>query len=127
MRRLWLICTLLALNPLTSAASAQVLRMPLPDLPDNQEILVLEIDLAPGQSSQSHRHDAHVFVYVLEGRVNMQVEGGEVQTLGPGEMFYESPGDVHTVSANASDTEPARFLVHMIRTAGTPVTTPVSD
>jgi quercetin dioxygenase-like cupin family protein len=127
MKHLCLLATLFVLNPITSAAAGQVLRMPLPELPENQEMLILEIDLAPGQTSRPHRHDAHVFVYVLEGRVKMQVEGGEVVTLGPGETFYESPGDVHTVSDNASDTEPARFLVHMIRTAGTPVSTAVPD
>lgn len=109
-----------------SLASAQVLNMPLPELPGNQEILVVEVDLAAGQpSSPPHKHNAHVFVYVLEGRVNMQVEGGELMTLGPGEMFYENPEDIHTVSQNASDTEPAKFLVHIIKTVGVPVTTPV--
>lgn len=103
--------------------SAQVLNVPLPALPENQEMLVLEVDLAPGQASTPHRHDAHVFVYVLEGRVTMQVAGGEPVTLSPGEMFYESPDDVHTVSRNASDTEPAKFLVHIIKTIGAPVTT----
>lgn len=118
---------LLALGTLPSAAGAQLVRMPLPALPENQEVLVLEVGLTPGQASGAHRHDAHVFVYVLEGRVNMQVEGGELVTLGPGETFYERPGDVHTVSANASATEPARFLVTMIRTAETPVSVPVPN
>ena len=109
-------------------AAAQILNMPLPPLPENQEMLVLEVNLAPGQpSSPPHRHNAHVFVYVLEGRINMQVEGGELMTLSPGEMFYENPDDIHTVSQNASATEPARFLVHIIKTIGVPVTTPVSD
>jgi len=118
---------MLALAVLPASGAAQVLRMPLPTLPENQEVLVLEVALAPGQTGSPHRHDAHVFVYVLEGRVDMQVEGGELETLSPGETFYESPDDVHSVSANASDTEPARFLVYMIRTAGTPVTIPASD
>ena len=55
----------------------------------------------------------------------MQVAGGEMVTLSPGEMFYENPDNVHTVSQNASDTETAKFLVHMIRTIGTPVSVPV--
>ncbi len=125
MKGFCLVFLLLAWAP--TSTDAQVLRMPLPELADNQEMLVLEVDLAPGQKGSPHRHDAHVFVYVLEGRVNMAVAGGEVQTLGPGEMFYEEPGDVHSVSDNASETEPARILVHMIRTAGTPVTTPVPN
>lgn len=121
------LCTLLTLAAIPTPGRAQLLRMPLPALPENQEVLMLEVALAPGQTGNAHRHDAHVFVYVLEGRVNMQVEGGELVTLSPGETFYESPDDVHTVSANASDTEPARFLVYMIRTEGTPVTIPASD
>ncbi len=73
------------------------------------------VQYAPGGSSPRHSHNAQVFVYVLEGHVIMQVEGGPLQTLGPGETFYETPTDVHTVSANASATEPAKLLVVMLR------------
>ena len=57
----------------------------------------------------------------------MQVEGGELVTLTPGEMFYENRNDIHVVSQNASDTEPAKLLVHIIKTVGVPVSTPVSN
>ena len=130
MTHLFRLCMLLALvgiSALVSPAEAQVLNMPLPALPENQEILILELDLAPGQSSSPHRHNAHVFVYVLEGVVNMQVAGGELMTLSPGEMFYEDPESIHSVSQNASDTESARILVHIIKTVGVPVSTPVSN
>ena len=126
MVQLCILLILSAFSPLVNAASAQILNMPLPALAENQEVVVSEINLAPGQpSSPPHRHNAHVFVYVLEGRVNMQVAGGELVTLSPGDMFYENPDDIHAVSQNASDTEPAKFLVHMIKTVGAPVTTPV--
>ena len=118
---------LLGIAGLANPADAQVLTMPLPPLPANQEMRVVEVDMAPGRSSAPHRHNAHVFVYVLEGRVNMQVAGGELVTLSPGEMFYESPDDIHAVSQNASDTESAQFLVHIVKTVGAPVTTPVSN
>jgi quercetin dioxygenase-like cupin family protein len=108
----------------TIAADGPPMTVLLPDLPAGQEMLVLEVNLEPGQESPPHRHHAHVFVYVLEGRVNMQVAGGELVTLSPGEMFYENPDNIHTVSQNASDTETAKFLVHMIRKAGTPVSEP---
>lgn len=108
------------------AADGPLLNFPLGALGSDKEILVLEINLEPGQASQPHRHNGHVFLYVLEGRVNMQVAGGELQTLGPGEMFYENPQGIHAVSANASDTEPARFLVHIIKTVGAPVSAPAS-
>ncbi len=129
MKHLFRLCLLLVLsgiNPLVNAAEGQLLNVPLPALPENQEIVVSEITLAPGQpSSPPHRHNAHVFVYVLEGRVIMQVAGGKPVTLSPGEMFYENPDDIHAVSQNASDTESAKFLVHIIKTVGVPVTTPV--
>ncbi len=107
------------------AQNGPLMNLPLGELGTDKEMLVLEINLAPGQESQPHRHNGHVFVYVLEGNINMQVAGGELQTLGAGEMFYENPGDIHTVSRNASTSEPARFLVHIIKTIGAPVTTQV--
>jgi len=107
------------------AADGLPMTVVLPELPANQEMLVLEVNLEPGQGSPPHRHTAHVFVYVLEGKVNMQVDGQEMVTLSPGEMFYENPDNIHMVSQNASDTETAKFLVHLIRTAGTPVSVPV--
>ena len=109
---------------LSIAADGPPMTVVLPELPANQEMLVVEVNLEPGQGSAPHRHNAHVFVYVLEGKVNMQVAGGEMVTLGPGEMFYENPDNIHTVSKNASDTETAKFLVHLLRTPGTPVSIP---
>lgn len=87
---------------------------------EGKEGLAITVEYAPGASTPVHKHDAHVFVYVLEGAVTMQVEGGQAVTLGPGEMFYESPADVHAVSKNASDTEPARFLVFFVKDQETP-------
>ena len=99
------------------------------DLPDieGREAVVLEVEYPPGVASASHRHNAHTFVYVLEGTVVMQVAGGEPQTLVAGQTFYESPDDVHTVSRNASDTEPAKILVLFIKKIGTPVSEPADD
>lgn len=77
--------------------------------------MMLTVEYEPGASSTKHRHDAHVFVYVLEGSVIMQVEGGKAITLGPGETFYESPKDVHSVSKNASATKSAKFLVFIVK------------
>jgi quercetin dioxygenase-like cupin family protein len=72
-----------------------------------------------------HRHDAHAFVYVLEGSVVMQVKGAEPVTLHPGQTFYEGPNDVHLVGRNASKTEPAKFLVVFVKNKGAPIMTPV--
>jgi quercetin dioxygenase-like cupin family protein len=65
-------------------------------------------------------------VYVLEGSLIMQVKGGPLVTLHPGDTYYENPKDIHTVSRNASKTEPARFLVFIVKDKGTPVTRTVA-
>lgn len=88
----------------------------------NQEIVVLEVTYPPGNKSSSHRHNAHTIVYVLEGSVIMQVEGGEAQTLEPGDVFYETPEDIHSVSMNASETESAKILVFFLKEKGAPNT-----
>ncbi len=94
-----------------------MLRRDVVDMP-GKEVLIETVDYPPGVSSNPHRHDAQVFVYVLQGQVVMQVQGGARMTLGPGQTFYESPSDIHSVSANASRTEPARILVFMIKDKG---------
>jgi quercetin dioxygenase-like cupin family protein len=90
-----------------------------------KEATMITVEYAPGGSSAEHRHDAHTFVYVLEGSVVMQVRGGKEVTLGPGQTFYESPDDVHSVSRNASTTKPARCLVFFVKEKDKPLSTPV--
>src|SRR5215510_140773 len=90
-----------------------------------KEGMMLTVEYPPGASSTKHRHNAHTFVYVLEGSIVMQVEGGKEMTLGPGQTFYESPDDVHTVSKNASDSKPAKFLVFFVKDKGAPASIPV--
>ncbi len=85
-----------------------------------KEATMVTVEYAPGASSAEHRHNAHTFVYVLEGTVVMQVKGGKEVTLGPGQTFYESPEDVHTISRNASSTKPAKFLVFFVKQEGCP-------
>lgn len=87
-----------------------------------KEVLMLTVEYPPGGASMPHRHDANVFVYVLEGSFATQVDGGERQTLTPGQTFYESPTDIHRVSANASATKPAKILVLMVKDKGKPAT-----
>ena len=81
--------------------------------------------LKPGAASPAHRHNGQVFVYVLSGTMIMQVQGSPPVTVGPGQTVYEDPNDIHGVSRNASDKEPAKFLVFMIMDKGAPVATPV--
>jgi quercetin dioxygenase-like cupin family protein len=89
-----------------------------------REVLVITVEHAPGGSSHVHRHNAHAFVYVLEGSVVMQLKGGQQVTLTPGQTFYEGPDDVHVVDRNASSTQPAKFLVFMIKNKGAPALVP---
>ena len=96
----------------------------LSDLPGREGVM-LTVEYPPGSSSPKHKHEAYTFVYVLEGSVFMQVEGGEKVKLSEGEVFYENPNDIHTVSANASDTESAKILVFLVKKEGRPISIPV--
>ena len=89
-----------------------------------KEAVMITVEHVPGGSSIIHRHNAHAFVYVLEGSVVQQVKGGQQVTLTPGQTFYEGPDDVHVVDRNASDTQPAKFLVFMIKDKGAPALVP---
>lgn len=93
---------------------ATLMTKDLPEFP-GKEAVMLTVEYPPGGSSPSHRHNAHVFVYVLEGRYATQVAGGERLVLEPGQTFYENPSDEHVVSENASQTEPAKILVVMFK------------
>ena len=109
------------------AQEAEVTSLMSKDLMDfpGKEGLVITVEYAPGGSDPIHRHDAHAFLYVLEGSVVMQVKGGEEITLTPGQTFYEGPNDVHVVGRNASSTKPAKFLVFLVKNKGVPVLVPV--
>jgi quercetin dioxygenase-like cupin family protein len=89
-----------------------------------KEGTMITVEYAPGGSTDKHKHNAHTFVYVLEGSIVMQVEGGKAVTLGPGQTFYESPDNVHTVSKNASDSQPAKFLVFFVKEKEAPLVVP---
>jgi quercetin dioxygenase-like cupin family protein len=102
----------------------QLLKKDLTGIP-GKEATMLTVEYAPGAYSGIHRHNAHTFVYVLEGTVVMQVKGGKPVTLGPGETFYESPEDVHVVSKNASATKRAKFLVVFVKDKAGPSYIPV--
>ena len=101
----------------------QVLSKDLTDIP-GKESLMLTVEYPPGGSDPIHRHNAHAFVYVLEGSIVMQVKGGQETTLTPGQTFYEGPDDVHVVGRNASRTKPAKFLVFLVKDKGAPVQVP---
>ena len=107
------------------AKVTQLISENLPDLPGKEGVMIT-VEYPPGGSDPIHRHNADVFVYVLEGSVVMQLRGGEETTLTPGQAFYEGPDDVHVVSRNASATEPAKFVVFFVKDIGAPVLVPAN-
>jgi quercetin dioxygenase-like cupin family protein len=91
-----------------------------------KEGLMITVVYPPGSSDPIHRHNAHAFVYVLEGSIVMQVKDGKEVTLTPGQTFYEGPTDVHIVGRNASQTKQAKFVVFLVKDKGAPVVVPAS-
>ena len=96
----------------------------LTDIP-GKEVLLVTVDYPPGAADSPHRHNADVFVYVLEGSVVEQVKGGKPVTLKAGQTFYEGPDDIHVVGRNASRTRPARILAILVKKKGAPALVPV--
>ncbi len=127
-RRAAMAMTIAVLVAGSVAQAQQTVSMPLlsKDLPDfaGKEVVISTVEYPAGVASPPHRHDAHTFVYVLEGSVVMQVAGGQPVTLGPGQTFYENPTDVHATSKNASQTAKAKILVFMIKDKGKPGSRP---
>jgi quercetin dioxygenase-like cupin family protein len=117
---------LLCLSGAAMAEEPKVTALMSKDLTESpgREALMITLEHAPGGSSAIHRHNAHALVYVLEGSVVMQLKGGQQVTLTPGQSFYEGPNDVHVVDRNASATNPAKFLVVLIKDKGAPALVP---
>ena len=120
MLKRFLIAAILVGSPALRAQEARItplLQQDLTDIP-GKEGLMLTVEYKPGQVETMHRHNAHVFVYLLEGSVVMQVKGKPQQTLHVGDTFYEGPNDIHLVGRNASQTAPAKFLVFFVKDKG---------
>ena len=110
------------------AQEAQVTELLTKDLTNlpGKEGLMITVVYPPGSSDPIHRHNAHAFVYVLEGTIVMQVRGGKETTVTAGQTFYEGPDDVHVVGRNASKTKPAKFVVFLVKDKGAPVVVPAN-
>jgi quercetin dioxygenase-like cupin family protein len=101
-----------------------LLKHALADVP-GREVMVITLDIPPGGGSAPHRHPGHhVFGYVLEGSYKLKLDQGDEKILTKGQAFYEAPGQLHAVSANASATEPAKVLAVIVAESGKPVTVP---
>ena len=109
------------------AQEAKVTTLILKDLTDcpGKEGTMVTVEYPPGASDPIHRHNAPAFLYVLEGSIVMQVKGAKEVTLIPGQTFYEGPNDIHVVGRNASNTQPAKFVVFLVKEKGAPVLIPV--
>ena len=123
--------TLMAQQPAAGgqAPHAAVTSLTSKDLPEfpGKEALMIMVEYPPGAVDPIHRHNAHAFIYVLEGSIIMQVKGGKEVTLTPGQTFYEGPDDVHVVGRNASSTKPAKFVVFFVKNKDAPVLVPVPE
>src|SRR5215470_12377086 len=111
---------MLAAVPANAADVKELFATDLPDYP-GKEGRMIEVSYPPGAKDVVHRHDAHAFVYVLEGEIVMQLKGKPAVTLKAGQTFYEGPTDVHVVGRNASNTAPARFVVVLLKVKGAAV------
>jgi quercetin dioxygenase-like cupin family protein len=116
-------CFMSCTMPAQEAKVTQLFSKGLTDLP-GKEGLMITVEYPPGSTDPIHRHNAHAFVYVLEGSIVMQVRGGKEVTLTPGQTFYEGPNDVHVVGRNASQTTPAKFVVFFVKDKGAPILVP---
>jgi quercetin dioxygenase-like cupin family protein len=108
------------------AKVTQLMTKELADIP-GKEALMLTVVYPPGGADPVHRHNAHGFIYVLEGSVVMQVKGQKPVTLTAGQTFYEGPDDIHVVGRSASSTQPAKLLVLLLKNKGAPVLVPVHE
>jgi quercetin dioxygenase-like cupin family protein len=97
----------------------------LPEFPGKEGVMIT-VEYPPGSIDPIHRHNAHAFVYVLEGSIVMQVRGGKEVILTPGQTFYEGPEDVHVVGRNASQTKPAKFVVFFVKDKRAPILVPAN-
>jgi quercetin dioxygenase-like cupin family protein len=101
------------------------------DLPDltikGWSVTAIEVNYKPGQASAAHRHPGITIACVLEGEVVSKIGDGPEKTYAVGEMFLETPGQLHAVSRNASDTKPARLLAILMAEKGVPLTTPADE
>jgi quercetin dioxygenase-like cupin family protein len=114
---------ILAAVPAEAADVKELFAIDLADYP-GKESRMIEVSYPPGAQDMVHRHNAHAFVYVLEGQIVMQLKGKPAVTLKAGQTYYEGPTDIHVVGRNASNTEPARFVVVLLKTKGAPVLVP---
>lgn len=121
-----LVCAVATVSASEQVKVSELMTKVLEEFP-GKEVTMITVDYAPGAADPVHRHNAAVFVYVLEGSIVMQMQGGEKVTLLPGQTFYEDPKGIHLVGENASKTKPAKFLAVLIKAKGAPIFMPIEE
>jgi quercetin dioxygenase-like cupin family protein len=98
------------------------------DLPDlileGWSVTAVEVTYGPGEGSSAHRHPGITIAYVLEGEIRSKVGSEPERSYKSGEMFLETPQQLHAVSRNASSTQPAKLLALLLAEKGAQLTTP---
>jgi len=120
-----LACLMSSTLPAQEAKVTDLMSKDMANIPGKEGLMAI-VDYPPGSVDPIHRHNAHAFIYVLEGSIVMQVRGGKEVTLTPGQTFYEGPDDVHVVGRNASKTKPAKFVLFMVKNKGAPILVPAN-
>jgi quercetin dioxygenase-like cupin family protein len=111
-------------QPASATKVTPLMKEALSEIP-GREVIVITLDIPPGGGSPPHRHPGHhVFGYVLEGSYKIKVDQGPETVLTKGQTFHEAPGQLHAVSANGSQTEPAKVLAFIVAESGKPITVP---
>jgi quercetin dioxygenase-like cupin family protein len=88
-----------------------------------KRVTIVRVFYGPGGFTRAHRHAGSVTAYISKGEIRSQLAGGVVETFKVGQSFFEPPGAVHLVSANASNTEPAELIAVFVADEGAQLTT----
>lgn len=99
----------------------------IPSIP-GKSLITVEVNYAPGAASPSHTHSksAFIYAYVISGAIESKVNDAQTRIYRAGESWFEPPGATHSISRNASKTQPAKLLaVFILDTNDSPLTTPI--
>jgi len=94
----------------------------LPDMP-GKRVTIVRVTYGPGGFTPPHRHGGTVTAYITKGQIRSQLNGGPVEIFDVGQSFFEPPGTIHLVSANASNTEWAELIAVFVADEGAQLTT----
>ena len=117
-----------ALRAQGSGGAKVIFKHDVPDLTlKNWAATAVEVSYGPGEASPPHRHPGITIAYVLEGEIRSKVGDEPEKTYTPGQMFLETPGQLHAVSRNASATQPAKLLAILLAEKESQLTTPAQE